>query len=344
MTTLKQILARAYEELDILKEKAAKYGELTAAPLNTQNQISDYQKAIELITPLSQTNPGPEDLENLKAELKRMLISDKILEHIGVPEVEPELSPLPFEPETVLIPAGPFLMGSKPGKGVPEWETPQHTVDLPDYKIGVYPVTNKQYADFIKHTARNISPKAGWELAKVGKSPPQNKLDHPVVGVTWDDALAYCHWLTGQTGGQRRYMLPTEAQWEKAARGTDDRTYPWGNTWDTKRCNHNSQQTTPVNAYRPQNEATGCFDMVGNVWEWTRTQWGAERATPDFTYPYQPDDRDTLDPNPLYREYRICRGGSFSDKQSHLRCSARAIYTADEAHVRRGFRVVIALK
>ena len=182
----------------------------------------------------------------------------------------------PFEPETVLIPGGPFLMGSEPGPGVPEHETPQHEVDLPAYRIAKYPVSNAQYAEFVTQAGVAVAPEAGWTLAAVGQVPPPGQEHHPAVGVSWDEATAYCRWLSERTG--RPYRLPSEAEWEKAARGADGRRYPWGDDFDAARCNGVSSDlggTMPVGSFSPMGDSScGCADMAGNVWEWTNTRWG----------------------------------------------------------------------
>jgi formylglycine-generating enzyme required for sulfatase activity len=104
-----------------------------------------------------------------------------------------------------------------------------------------------------------------------GKLPP-GKSDHPVNDVAWDEAMAYCRWLSDVTG--RAYSLPSEAEWEKGARGTDGRIYPWGKQWDATRCNADKgdqDDTTPVDAYPQGASPYGVLDMAGNVWEWTRS-------------------------------------------------------------------------
>jgi formylglycine-generating enzyme required for sulfatase activity len=241
-----------------------------------------------------------------------------------------------FEPETVHVPAGSFLMGSPAGEGVPDWETPQHEVTLPAYRIGKYPVTNAQYAEFLKREQTQDAPrKVGWFL----REPPAEQLDHPVVGVSWYDAQAYCRWLSVQTG--RRYRLPTEAEWEKAARGIEGRLYPWGNEWEEGRCHARGDDTAPVAAYPQGASPYGCCDMAGNVQEWVSTLWGNDREP--FLYPYRDDDgRQDLQADAyLYRVRRVHRGGSFRDERPRLRCAARGYSNASSQVRWRGFRVVL---
>jgi formylglycine-generating enzyme required for sulfatase activity len=177
----------------------------------------------------------------------------------------------PFEPEMILIPAGEFLMGSDPSVDKDAWysEQPQHTLYLPDYYLAETPVTNAQYAAFVQAT--DHTPPEHW----VGGEPPEGKKDHPVVNVSWHDAMAYCRWLAGVTG--KPYCLPSEAQWEKGARGSDGRIYPWGNQWDAERCNSwegGKRDSTSVWAYPQGASPYGLLDMAGNVFEWTRSLWG----------------------------------------------------------------------
>jgi formylglycine-generating enzyme required for sulfatase activity len=335
MTTLKELLLRTHENLQILQEREAKTG--GTPDLNLHNAIADHQKAIEIIQQALASELTETGLKRLKEELRSLLIASNV-EQVDLDEVKLEIPPLPYEPQTLLIPAGPFLLGSPPGEDVPAYETPQHEVNLPAYRIGQYPVTNEQYAEFIRQTRRLVAPETGWE----GLTPPADQLKYPVMGVTWHEALAYCDWLSQQTS--RLYALPSEAEWEKAARGTDGRLYPWGNDWEAGRCNHGGDQTTPVDAYPPQSES-GCYDMVGNVREWTSSLWGEKRLEPDshFRYPWVNDRRrdDLTAPNHIYRVYR---GGAFSDRITQLRCSARNGYAPDKPgppYKRHGFRVVL---
>jgi formylglycine-generating enzyme required for sulfatase activity len=246
---------------------------------------------------------------------------------------------LPFEPELILIPAGEFLMGSDPekDKNADEDEQPRHTLYLPGYYLAKTPVTNAQYAAFVKATDRE-RPK-DWE----GGILPEGKEDHPVVEVTWHDAVAYCNWLAEVTG--KAYRLPSEAEWEKGARGTDGRVYPWGNEWDPKR--YNSEEggpgdTTPVDAYPEGASPYGLLDMAGNVWEWTRSLWGKEWGKPDFKYPYKPDDgRENLEAGSDVM--RVLRGGSWFYDQRYARCASRYRSIPGGFGNLVGFRVVVSL-
>ena len=225
----------------------------------------------------------------------------------------------PFEPEMILIPAGDFRMGSDPtkDKDAQDCERPQHTLYLPDYYLAKTPVTNAQYEAFVEATYHRQPDH--WE----GRKPPSGKEDHPVVYVSWRDAVAYCLWLAEVTG--QSYRLPSEAEWEKGARGTDGRIYPWGDRWDETRCNSGEdgrRDTTPVGAYPHGASPYGLLDMAGNVWEWTSSLWGEVWETPEFKYPYDPTDgRENLDAR--NNVHRVLRGGSFGSSEGGARCAFR---------------------
>ena len=234
----------------------------------------------------------------------------------------------PFEPEMVLIPAGEFRMGSDPkvDKGAFDDEQPQHRLFLPDYYLARTPVTNAQYLPFVQAAGQQAP--QHWQ----GGKPPRGKEEHPVVNVSWDDALAYCRWLAQATG--KPYTLPGEAEWEKGARGTDGWIYPWGNRWDAARCNSSEGgkgDTTPVGAYPRGASPYGLLDMAGNVWEWTRSLWGRG-------YPYNPDDgREDLEAGGA----RVVRGGAFGSDTRRVRCAFRNWFIPDRWLRLRGFRVVV---
>ena len=245
----------------------------------------------------------------------------------------PEKPKLAIEPDMTFIPSGFFVMGSD--EDTPE-ESPQHAVNLPDFHISIYPITNEEFAQFIWKTGRAASTALRWH----GNEPPNGKLRHPVTGVTWYEALAYCEWLSALSG--RQYALPSEAQWEKSARGADGRLFPWGNDWDAARCNAAYDVITPVDAY-PAQSVYGCFDMVGNGREWTTTIWGSDARHPDkiTAYPWQDDRRNELSEPSTTR--RIFRGGRAKEPHG-FRCTARNGYLPEKSGPKRnrhGFRVVL---
>jgi formylglycine-generating enzyme required for sulfatase activity len=334
--TLKELLLQLHQDLSILLEREAKHGGNT--PLDLLHEINDHRTAIELIESTLSTELTESDLARLKAAFQPLLLARRLKESLDT--LKTESPPLPFEPETTLISAGPFWLGSQPGPDVPSEETPRHEITLPDYAIGQYPVTNAQYAEFLKQEKQYEVPhKGGWFL----RQPPAEKLDHPVVGVSWDDALAYCRWLSQVTG--RAYRLPSEAEWEKAARGLDGRLYPWGDTWEAGHCNNGSDETTPVTAFPAGASPYGCLDMAGNVQEWTNTIWGSDPQVCAFPYPYQVADgrEDLAADQRLHRVYRVYRGGSFRDEPFRLRCAARGCSTPDSKIRWRGFRVALSV-
>jgi formylglycine-generating enzyme required for sulfatase activity len=162
----------------------------------------------------------------------------------------------------------------------------------------------------------------------------------PVAGVSWYDALAYCEWLSEKTG--RRYSLPTEAQWEKAARSSDGRRYPWGEAFEPGRCNQGSAQIALVDQFPAQNPAGGC-DWVGNVRQWTASLWGEKRLEPQFGYPWQVGEAQRSDLKANSQVRRVVRGSAALDAPDACRCCARLSYAPDKPgppEKRHGFRVV----
>ncbi|HXV99902.1 MAG TPA: formylglycine-generating enzyme family protein, partial [Anaerolineae bacterium] len=244
----------------------------------------------------------------------------------------------PFEPEMILIPAGEFLMGSDPlaDPNAKDEEQPQHLVYLPDYYLAKTPVTNAQYRAFIQSTGHQ--PPEHWEKER----PPVDKYEHPVVQVSWHDAMAYCNWLAEVTG--KAYRLPSEAEWEKGARGTDGRIYPWGNQWQAQCCNTGETRlgdTTPFGAYPDGACPYGLLDMAGNVWEWTRSLWDEDGAKPHFKYPYRPGDRRE-DLKAGDEVLRVLRGGSFYNDLNLARCACRLSNHPYYGDLIRGFRWVVS--
>jgi len=230
--------------------------------------------------------------------------------------------------EFMRVPAGKFLMGSEKY----EDEKPQHTVDIPyDYWMVRFPVTNEQYNVYVK--AKGIKhPISDWEKKK----------NHPVVNVSWNDTNEYCQWLTTllrvELLSGMKIRLPSEAEWEKAARGTDGREYPWGNTFDINKCNSresNINGTTSVDAYSPQGDSPyGCADMSGNVWEWTHSEYKA--------YPYNAKDGREDESRNVPRVPRVLRGGSWFSALRFVCCACRGRHVPADFYDFIGFRLVVS--
>jgi formylglycine-generating enzyme required for sulfatase activity len=273
---------------------------------------------------------------------------------------EAEEVPLPFEPQMVTVPAGAFLMGTPESEldelgelgADRDWiqnEVPQHEVALVAYAVGRYPVTNAEFARFVEdggYGKADYWTEAGWKQKESsGWTQPRhweddrwNNPSQPVVGVSWYEAVAYCHWLAARTG--KPYRLPTEAEWEKASRGADGRRYPWGNEWDPNVCNNKESGpggTTPVGEYPDGDSPYGAGDMAGQVWEWCSSKYGGIGTRPDFGYPYRPDDgREELEGG----DTRILRGGSWwNDNPAAIcRCGYRDGLHPALGDLDRGFR------
>jgi formylglycine-generating enzyme required for sulfatase activity len=260
------------------------------------------------------------------------VLSDRGLEHV-VAEllrvIKPASEPvrptameraLPFEPEMVLIPAGKFLMGTREEDvdaiakkyGIEHKyiirEVPQRKVLVKEFEIGKYPVTNFEYRAFVQDTGHG--PPSRWE----GDRYPVGMGDHPTGYVTWHDAVTYCEWLSEKTG--KLYYLPTEAEWEKAARGTDGREFPWGDEWDASKCNTTTggpRSFTPAGQYSPDGDSLyGVADMAGNIWEWC-TDWFK-------IYP----GNSFLDGD-YGKKYKVLRGGSWLNSWGRARCAYREV-------------------
>jgi iron(II)-dependent oxidoreductase len=240
--------------------------------------------------------------------------------------------------ELATVPEGPFMMGDDDDEDA----HPQHELILPAFKIGRYPVTNAQYGRFVETTKK-------WWQSGDGRRPEQANC--PAVYLTWHDARGYCDWLTdvwrteGKIDAEEVVRLPTEAEWEKAVRGTDGRIYSWGNDWDETKCNTAQSgigETCAVGIFPDGGSPFGCLDMIGNVFEWTMSLWGKNFMKPDYKYPYDSaDGREKLKaPNDVLR---VLRGGSFESGQVFARCAYRFWINPHHRHDGIGFRVVVSL-
>ena len=240
----------------------------------------------------------------------------------------------------VEIPAGPFTMGSDPADDpmafdVERWSSDrsQGTVELPTFYLGRYEVTVAQFAAFVEATGHPVQ-------EGTLEAPP----DHPVTGVAWTDAVAYARWLEGALRASEapppairsrleegwRVSLPSEAEWEKAARGTDGRIFPWGDEPRRDRANFQTRGTQPVGSFECPECPYPVSDMSGNAWEWTRS--------PYQPYPYDDaDDRANLNSDALW----VMRGGSYQDGPRNIRAALRGGAAPGVHRPFIGFRVAL---
>jgi formylglycine-generating enzyme required for sulfatase activity len=228
-------------------------------------------------------------------------------------------------------------------------------VEIPgkNFSIARYPLTNAQFAGFVEaggYDQRQWWTDAGWDAKEqglaldwgTGKGVPTttwtmprywgdsqfNGAEQPVVGVTWYEALAYCRWLSSETG--ETITLPTEDQWQYAAQGDDGRKYPWGEEWDCTRCNNSvkpcqSDRTTPVRHYEGKGDSPlGVVDMSGNVWEWCLTDY----------------ENKTNDPDSPANSRVIKGGGWFMFTKADYRCNFRYYDAPFGCYNFRGFRII----
>jgi formylglycine-generating enzyme required for sulfatase activity len=220
--------------------------------------------------------------------------------------------------EMMVVAAGEFLMGEGEDR---------HSVYVAGFALARYPVTNAAYQSFV--AATGYSPPRDWPDGRC----IELLHDHPVTNVAWYDALAYCQWLSAVT--DHPYRLPTEAEWEKAARGTSALTYPWGNEFDKTRCNTweaGMGRTTPVDTYPTGASPYGVQDLVGNVWEWCSSVFA--------DYPYRAHDgREDL----AAHDWRALRGGSWLDYEWGARAARRLSGQPDYVSRNTGFRVAWSL-
>jgi formylglycine-generating enzyme required for sulfatase activity len=271
----------------------------------------------------------------------------------------------------VRIPKGKFLMGSKDDDEL-AWddEKPQHIIDLPyDYWVGRFPVSNSDFREFVQSTSYvTRAEKEGWCWVWNSKEMKWEKVKgayweqplggcrsvekmgkYPVVQVCWYDALAYCEWLNLNHNHDLQegycFCLPSEAEWEKAARGPNGLEWPWGNEFDPELCNSREGGkicTVVIGAHSPQGDSEyGVADMSGNIWEWTTTLWGNDRDTPTYVYPYNSlDGRENERADEEF--FRIIRGGSYKDDIKGVRSACRDLDPPHYSLSNLGFRVFVA--
>jgi formylglycine-generating enzyme required for sulfatase activity len=223
----------------------------------------------------------------------------------------------------VKVEAGEFIMGSNKGD---KDEKPIHRVYLDEFMMGKYPVTNEEFKAFIDeggYTNKENWTTEGWEWKeKENISEPRfwhegkwNRPNFPVVGVSWYEAVAYTNWLSKKTG--KTYRLPTEAEWEKAARGTDGREYPWGKEFDKNKCNTKEcglGRTSPVGIFPKGESPYGCLDIAGNVLEWCYDWYDGDY------YKKSPKENPL---GPKADSYHVLRGGCWINGAADCRTAYR---------------------
>jgi len=229
-------------------------------------------------------------------------------------------------PEMVWIPAGRFRMGDLQGTGRDN-EQPVHEVSLEGFAMGRYPVTFAEYEQFAEATGREKPNDRGW-----------GRGNRPVINVSWDDVVAYTEWLSEQTGQQ--YRLPTEAQWEYAARAGTETDYWWGNEIGKNRANcdgsgsqWSGKQTSPVGSFEAN--PFGLYDTAGNVWEWVADKWHGN-------YEGAPIDGSVWEEGG--EDYRVLRGGSWFLNPGVCRSAIRSRVTSVYRIQYLGFRVAVAVR
>ncbi|HEX6789767.1 MAG TPA: formylglycine-generating enzyme family protein [Candidatus Krumholzibacteria bacterium] len=228
--------------------------------------------------------------------------------------------PIPPVSGMVFVPAGEFLMGSTVEdvrRAADVDEFPQRKVWVDDFYIDEHEVTNAQYKVFVD--SMRVPAPAKWVDGNYGIG--EDGL--PVISISWDEAAAYARFV-----GKR---LPTEAEWEKAARGTDGRVFPWGNDFDRTRAN-NGDHLVPIMTYPTGVSPYGAWDMAGNAAEWVDGAYAAYPRTEDLP-------RDLPDRKEVYKgDRRIYRGGSWNTFPKYLRCANRESTTTNKKWVYVGFR------
>ncbi len=200
-------------------------------------------------------------------------------------------------------------------------EFPQRQVYVDAYYIDKFEVTNVQYKLFVD--SLHIKPPSYW----IDGNYPIGWDGYPVVGISWDEARHYAAFV--------HKRLPTEEEWEKAARGTDGRKYPWGNSFDNKKCNNGSSGLAPVGGYPEGKSPYGVFDMAGNAAEWVDAWYSPYPRKDGDNF-----DRDTAEYKPNYgnQKYRVYRGGSWNSYGKFLRCANREKTKSSKKWRNIGFR------
>jgi formylglycine-generating enzyme required for sulfatase activity/calcineurin-like phosphoesterase family protein/energy-coupling factor transporter ATP-binding protein EcfA2 len=261
------------------------------------------------------------ELIDSNASLEERFEAGEIVGTLGDPRIKVD------NPDMVLVKGGKFMRGSSEddADAYPE-EKPQREIYIDDFMIGKYPVTNEEFKQFVDgcgYDKKEFWTREGWRWREENKiSKPRywhdrkwNGSNFPVVGIIWYEAEAYANWLSKRMG--HPYRLPTEAEWEKAARGTDSSKYPWGDEFDKNLCNSSESglyHTSPVGIFTKGKSPYGCFDMAGNVWEWC-SDWYNDK--------YYGNSPDRNPKGPSDGADRVFRGGSWLHGARYCRSAYR---------------------
>ena len=308
LDTVRKAFDRQQRDLSQSRETLSRYDALAGAI-----EAKDWARAAALSEELAALAP---ELKQPVAWLER---AQRALEGVRAPGQDRMVWERDGK-EMVRVPAGEFLYGDD-----------KRTIAVDEFWIDKTPITNEEFMRFVEATAYKTTAEqegtgrvwdgkkwgdlkgANWRHPGGPKTGIQGIMDHPVVQVSWNDAVAYAEWA-----GKR---LPTEEEWEKAARGTNGGTYPWGDDKPTAElCNFNNNVhgTTPIGKYSPQGDSPcGCVDMSGNVWEWTASDYDQNR--------------------------KVLRGGSWRHNEGYVRAASRADGAPDGRYANVGFRCVAAV-
>ena len=244
----------------------------------------------------------------------------------------------------VTVPTGPFMMGSV--KQLDEYsleeEQPLHRVELDEFKISRLQVRVRDYTDYLNEVVGEAEALIQAEV---------RSLDAPITKVSWYDAINFCRWATirgreaNLLDADTEIRLPTEAEWEKAAKGPNGSVFPWGDKFDKNACNYRlsePNEVVPVGTFSPVGDSGyGVSDMAGNAWDWTLSLWGRRFNLPDYCYPYEQEDgRENVLAGKEYR--RIIRGGGYYYHSYCLRTSTRNAAFPNFTHSGGSFRIVVS--
>jgi formylglycine-generating enzyme required for sulfatase activity len=292
----------------LIPEGITTFNNTPTATIGSTSAFQPSTNSTEAFIPLEIHTPSPTSTEIFVASPTSL--PTEITDFRGVP--------------MVLVPAGEFTMGSETGESD---EKPVHQVYLDAFYIDIYEVTNAAYKA-CEDAGKCNSPKQTGSFTRSRYYGNSQYDDNPVIYVDWNMAKTYCEWRAGK--------LPTEAQWEKAARGTDERIYPWNSGIDSRYANYNSYvgDTVNVGNYEDGKSIYGVYDMAGNVWEWIADLYDSRYYQSSYI------ESNPQGPYRTDQQYVVIRGGSWDSGVIHLRVSNRDSYLSNGYSYKIGFRCV----